>query len=435
MSPPEVGEVSEAIARVAQPLQDDDDLDPVIELVARSRVVLLGESTHGTREFHELRAAVTRRLIAEHGFAALAIDADWPDALPLDRYVRGQGDDESAAVALASFERFPEWRWRNAELAELVEWLRAENRHRPPEQRAGCYGLDLFAQHASIRTVLSYLDEADPEAAARARWRYASWGHGAPDPDGALEPGDDEIVEELVEMQRRRSARSGRAPSGDAWFRAIQGTRLTQRAEAYYRALVAGSAAASRLREAELAHTLELLSTQLGGADAVPRIVVWTHNAHIGDPRDPGCRDTLGAVLRQRYPDEVASIGFTTYGGTVACAHEWDGPTEIEELRPAAPGSWEQVLHRTAIPRFLVTAQALRQVAGPGAERPHRAIGAVCRAGDDRWSHDAPARLADRYDAVVHLDVTTALEPLPRTVPEHEDTLSLHLSEAYPTTP
>jgi erythromycin esterase-like protein len=429
--------MSDAISRVARPLYDDDELEQLIDLVSRSRIVLLGESTHGTREFHELRAALTRKLIAGHGFSALAIDADWPDVLPVDRYLRGLGDDDTAVAALAGLGRFPEWRWRNAPMAELVEWMHGYNQYRLPEERIGCYGLDLYALHASTRAVLSYLAEIDPEAAARTRARYACFDHTPAERGGIPEGCEDDVVEELVEMQRRRTARSGRAPSGEAWFRAIQGTRVAQRAEAYYRALVAGAASAWSLRETELADTLDLLCAQLAAArpDVPPRIIVWAHNAHIGGSREPGRRHTLGVLLRERHPREVAIVGFTTYAGTVGCAHEWDGPAEVEALRASSAGSWEQVFHATGVPRFMVTASALRRAVGERSERPHRAVGAVYRPEIERWNHDGPARLADRYDVVVHVDQTSALEPLPHPIAEEYDALPEPLSESYPTAP
>jgi erythromycin esterase-like protein len=436
MGSADLGEVSAAISRVTRPLHDEEELDQLADLVCRSRIVLLGESTHGTREFYQLRAALTRRLISRHGFSALALDADWPDVLPVDRYLRGQGDDETAAAALASFERFPAWRWRNAEVAELVEWMHGYNCHRLPAERVGCYGLDLYALHASIRTVLSHLADIDPEAAARARARYACFDHTAAERGGVPESFEDEIIEELVEMQRRRTARSGRSPSGEAWFRAVQDTHVARRAEAYYRALVAGAASAWSLREVELADTVDLLLRQLSAAGAPARIVVWAHNAHIGDAREPGRRQTLGGVLRQRYQRDVAIVGFTTYAGTVSCAHEWDGPPEEESLRPGSAGSWEQVFHEIAVPRFMVTAAALRRAVGEGAERPHRAVGAVYRPEIERWNIDTPARLADRYDVIVHIDRTTAIEALPPPVAvEPYDALTRHLPEAYPTAP
>jgi erythromycin esterase-like protein len=418
-----------------RPIHGEDELDQLGELVGRSRIVLLGESTHGTREFYELRAALTRRLIAQHGFSALAIDADWPDVLPVDRYLRGLGDDESASAALASFERFPEWRWRNTEIADLLEWLRGFNHHRRPEARVGCYGLDLYALHASTRAVLSYLAELDPEAAARARVRYAWGGRAEVELGEPPEARAEELVEELVEMQRRRSARSGRAPSGESWFRAIQGARVAHRAEAYYRALIAGAPPTWPLREGGMVDTLELLSAQLAVARVPPRIVVWAHNEHVGDARDPGRGATLGALLRERHPREVASIGFTTSRGTVACAHEWDGAPAVEELPAVAAGSWEQVFHGVGVPRFMATASALRRVVGERAERMHRALGAVYRPEIERWIHDAPARLAERYDVIVHVDATSALEPLPRSVPEPYDALAEYLAASYPAAP
>lgn len=431
-------DAADAIARAARPIHGDDELDQLIDLIARSRFVLLGESTHGTREFYEMRAQLTRRLISHHGFCALAVDADWPDMLRVDRYLRGQGDDETPTDALGGFERFPEWRWRNAETGDLVEWLHRYNRHRLPVERAGCYGLDLFAQHASIRAVLSYLSEVDPAAAGRARARYAALDRAAPDQPPLVEACEEEVVEELVEMQRRRAARSGRAPSGEAWFRAIQDSHIARRAEAYYRALAAGAPEAFDLREVQLADSLEMLSAQLVRAGASGRIVVWGHNAHVGDACALGAgppRQTLGAVLRQRCPRETAIVGFTTSRGTVSCAHAWDGETEIEQLVPPAEGSWEQLFHDTGIPRFMVTSSALRRAVGDADVRPHRAVGAVYRPGLERWRADAPARLADRYDVIVHLDETSALEPLPRAVPETYDGIGYGFSDAAPTAP
>ncbi|HWO17239.1 MAG TPA: erythromycin esterase family protein [Kofleriaceae bacterium] len=434
MSSADLGDAAAAISSIAHPLHDEEELDQLVDRVCRSRIVLLGESTHGTREFYQLRAALTRKLISRHGFSALAIDADWPDVHPVDRYLRGQGDDETADAALASFERFPAWRWRNTEVAELVEWMHGYNCHRQPAERVGCYGLDLYAVHASTRTVLSHLADIDPEAAARARARYACFDHTAAEHGGIPESFEDELVEELVEMQRRRTARSGRAPSGQAWFRAVQGPHAARRAEAYYRALVAGAASAWSLREAELADTVDLLARQLVVAGAPARIVVWAHNAHVGDAREPGRRQTLGGVLRQRYRRDVAIVGFTTYDGTVSCAHEWDGPPEQEVLRPGSAGSWEQVFHEVGMPRFMVTAAALRRAVGAGAERPHRVVGAVYRPEIERWNVETPACLAERYDVIVHVDHTSAIEPLPPPVPiERYDALTRHFPETYPT--
>jgi erythromycin esterase-like protein len=172
-----VGENPEAIASIARPIHGDAELDHLAELVAHKRIVLLGEASHGTHEFYDLRAALTRRLISQHGFKAVAVEGDWPDALRADRFVRGQGDDDHAIAALDAFERFPRWMWRNDDVAHFLEWLRTENRGRDDARRVGFYGLDLYSLHSSIRAVIEYLDDNDHEAAARARQRYACFDH------------------------------------------------------------------------------------------------------------------------------------------------------------------------------------------------------------------------------------------------------------------
>jgi erythromycin esterase-like protein len=432
------GEVPEAIARIARPLGGDGELEHLIELVASRQIVMIGEASHGTHEFYALRAALSRQLIAQHGFAAVAIEGDWPDALRVDRYVRGGGDDDSASDALADFQRFPTWMWRNAEVAELVEWLRIHNDQHPPEQRAGFYGLDLYSLHASAAAVISYLDEVDPEAAARARERYACFDHAGADPQhyglqahfGLEESCEEDVIAQLVEMQARHAARSGRAPTGEAWFHAIQNANVVRNAEQYYRTMFAGRGASWNLRDTHMADTLDMLANQLAGASAPPKLIVWAHNSHVGDARATEMGEdgqlTLGQLMRQRHPDQVALIGFTTDHGTVECAHDWDEPGIRERVRPSLPGSWEELFHGAGRPRFLVTATALREAVGSRAERLHRAIGVVYRPETERRSHYYHTRLAEQYDVVVHIDDTHAVHPLeppmaaPMPPPDHE---------------
>src|SRR5690606_29504918 len=133
----------------------------------------IGEASHGTHDFYRIRAELTKRLIAEKGFCAVAVEADWPDALRVNRYARGPGADPDAIAALADFKRFPAWMWRNADVLDFVGWLRARNDDLPAAARVGFYGLDLYSMHASIQAVLAYLDRHDPAAARRARARYA----------------------------------------------------------------------------------------------------------------------------------------------------------------------------------------------------------------------------------------------------------------------
>jgi erythromycin esterase-like protein len=434
----------DAIQAIARPLLGDTELDELAGLIGDRRLVLLGEASHGTHEFYDLRAALTRRLIAHHGFAAVAVEADWPDALRVDHYVRGHAsDDELPEDALASFERFPRWMWRNAEVVAFVEWLRARNLGIAPERRAGFFGLDLYSLHSSIHAVLQYLEDNDRNAGLRARERYACFDHVAGDPErdgleahvGIGPRCETEVVAQLVEMQRRKIARSGRTPMGDAWFHAVQQAHVVRNAEAYYRTMFAGRAASWNVRDTHMADTLDLLASHLGDGDPA-KLVVWAHNAHVGDARatEAGQRDqlSLGQLARQRHGTAVALVGFTTYAGSVIAAHGWDEPAQRFRVAAAFDDSWEALLHEAGMPRFYVTAAALRTVLGRR-DRVERAIGVVYRPDTERPSHYLYASLADQFDAVVHVDATRHVEPLdvidgPTSEPKDTD-----LPETYPT--
>jgi erythromycin esterase-like protein len=440
-----VGEAPEAIVRIARPIRGEQDLDQLLDQVRTARFVLIGDASHGSHEFYDLRGALTRKLISQRGFAAVAVDGDWPDALRVDRYVRRQGDDDSTYDALTAFERFPTWMWRNTDVAGFLEWLRAWNVHRSAELRTGFYGLDLYSLHASIRAVLSFLDETDARAARAARARYGAFDHaGAVLAHGGLhawlglaDPCEDEVIAQLVEMQRRHTARSGRTPAGDGWFHVMQTAHVIKDAEAYYRAMFGGRSMSWNLRDTHMADTLDLLADHLGTKDQPAGLVVWAHNAHVGDARATAMADsgevTLGQLMRQRHPGEVALVGMTTYTGSVRCAHDWDDAAIAEPLLPSLPGSWEELFHQVGAQRFYVTAAALRRNVGEREDRLHRTIGVVYRPEADRERHYYHARLADEFDLVIHVDTTHAVRPLESVVsPALERTLTRDLPGKRP---
>jgi erythromycin esterase-like protein/predicted phosphoribosyltransferase len=409
--------------------------DTLEELIGEARVVLIGESSHGTHEFYEARAEITKWLIEQKGFCAVAAEADWPDAYRVNRYVRGLGEDKNADEALTGFERFPAWMWRNTVVRDFVDWLRIRNCRQESngQRQAGFYGLDLYSLHRSMHEVITYLDKIDPKAAARARERYACFDHTSADDGqaygfaaafGAGPSCENQAIEQLVDVQRNALtyARRDGLLAEDELFYVQQNAQTVRNAELYYRAMFSGRVTSWNLRDKHMAQTLEALLKHLDRHHDVPsaRIVVWAHNSHVGDARATEVwaegQLTLGQLVRERYGDESRLIGFSTHSGTVTAASEWGGVAERKAVRPALNGSIEELLHETGRSSFLVSALISREAADPlSVVRLGRAIGVIYRPETERQSHYFHVRPADQFDAMIHIDRTRALEPLEPT--------------------
>lgn len=402
------------------------------EIIGDARIVLIGESSHGTYEFYNARAEITKWLIEEKGFCAVAAEADWPDAYRVNRYVRGLGEDRSATEALSGFERFPAWMWRNVVVRDFVDWLSAHNAHRRErnERQTGFYGLDLYSLHRSMQEVIGYLENVDPVAADRARKRYACFDHTSADDGqaygfaaafGAGLSCERQAVEQLVEMQRSALdyARRDGLLAEDEQFYAQQNAQTVRNAEVYYRAMFSGRVTSWNLRDQHMGQTLNALLAHLDRqrGQEPARIVVWAHNSHVGDARatEVGTDGqlTLGQLARERYGDGSRLIGFTTYSGTVTAASEWGGIAERKDVRPALNGSVEELFHETGRPEFLVSAMISQAAAEPlDVVRLGRAIGVIYLPATERQSHYYHVRPSDQFDAIIHIDRTQALEPL-----------------------
>jgi erythromycin esterase-like protein/predicted phosphoribosyltransferase len=406
----------------------------LFDLVGDAHYVLIGEASHGTHEFYQARAEMTRRLIEDKGFCAVAVEGDWPDAYRVNGYVRGRSDDGTAEEALRGFERFPTWMWRNAVVLDFVGWLREHNDQldEPASSRVGFYGLDVYSLYRSISEVVSYLDGVDPQAAARARERYSCFDHYAGDDGqsygyaaafGAGETCEQQIVDQLTELQRNapRYARDQGLLTEDEQFYAEQNAQVVKAAAEYYRSMFGGRVSSWNLRDRHMADTLDALSTHLGDQRGEPaRVVVWEHNSHLGDARatQSGTSGELnvGQLVRERHPGDCRSIGFTTYTGTVTAADDWGGVTQRKTVRPALSDSVEALFHGTGQPSILLSFSTARQAAEIlSSARLERAIGVIYRPQTERQSHYFRARVSGQFDAVIHLDETRALEPLERT--------------------
>jgi erythromycin esterase-like protein len=430
MTPPITGGTMTALRESVVPLTGTpDDFHILMRRVGNSPLVLIGEASHGTHEFYRIRAQITKRLIAEKGFNAVAIEGDWPDAFRVNRFIRGTGTDPDATLALAGFRRFPQWMWRNADVLDFVGWLRAHNDARLAASRVGFYGLDLYSLHASMDAVLQYLSVVDPDAARRALQRYACFTQYGADLQRygqvtslGLRPScEREVIAQLVELRRaagKYAQRDGRVAADDLFF-AEQNAVVVANAEQYYRAMFIGNVSSWNLRDRHMAHTLQSLMEHIEREQGQAKVVVWAHNSHVGDARatEMGIDDqiTLGQLARQRFGFNAVLVGFTTYTGSVTAASNWDEPAQRMVVRPALEGSVESLFHDVGVHNFAL------DLAQPGpastalrVPRLERAIGVIYRPATERQSHYFQVSLSEQFDMVLHYDVTRAVEPMER---------------------
>ncbi|HEX3487294.1 MAG TPA: erythromycin esterase family protein [Micropepsaceae bacterium] len=401
-----------------------DDFGSLFGRFGKARLVLLGEASHGTSEFYRARAAITRWLIEHHGFNIVAIEADWPDARRIDRYVRHHSPEPSREEAFA---RFPTWMWRNEDVREFVDWLRHANERRAPGQRVEFRGLDIYSLGASMDAVLKYLDRIDPKAARAARTRYgcltpwqhdtARYGHRA---TMGADTCENEVVAQLHELLSRRLDYVAR--DGEEFFDAAQNAQIVRAAEEYYRIMYRGSAESWNLRDRHMFNTLQALLKRRG-ADA--KAIVCAHNSHIGNAAATSMgwqgEFNIGELCRTAYGDDMTAIGFGTDRGTVAAASNWDEPMQVMNVLPARSDSYEFLFRRSGFARSLTDWRpAQRNDLREILRTPHRerAIGVVYRPDTELLSHYFEAILPDQFDAYVWFETSHAITPLSRERPQ-----------------
>jgi erythromycin esterase-like protein len=403
-----------------------------------ARIVLLGEASHGTSEFYRARAAISRRLIERHGFNIVAVEADWPDAATVDRYVRHRPWRRGE---LKAFERFPTWMWRNREFDGFIRWLHDHNANRAYQRMTGFYGLDLYNLSGSMQAVIDFLEKEDPELARLAHKRYGCLEPWAEEPQlygrnallegyARCEVGAVQMLKDLLQKQI-----DCYAPECDEWLDAAANARLVKDAEAYYRVMYHGSAESWNLRDTHMFDTLGMILDAKGPNS---KAVVWAHNSHIGNAAftDMGMRRdelNIGYLVKERFDARARLIGFGTHTGTVAAADDWDAPMKVKQVRPSLPESHERASHDAGIPRFLLDLRegdVGRDIREEMMEpRLERFIGVIYRPETERWSHYSEAILPRQFDAWVWFDETSAVTPLPgeQRPGEHP-----HEDETYP---
>ncbi len=404
----------EEIDRFSTNLKTQESLEELIEILGERKVVLLGESTHGTAEFYQWRLSITKILLQDFGFDFVAIEGDFPETQKVNDYIlRDEGG--GAYEVINQFERWPRWMWRNSEIPALVEWQR--------EHRTPLYGLDIYSLYESIESLLKTVSKYDPELAEKMRKRYSCFDPYEPDgveyAQSLREMSEGCQQEALKNLQDILRSRIPENANGETALSAEQNARIIQSAERYYRTLLSPGPDSWNIRDEHMVESLAHLLDRHGHGS---RAVVWAHNSHVGDYRATDMVEnglvSLGGLARERFGKEnVALVGFGTYKGQVLAAEQWGGAPRVMRVPEAKPDSIDEHYHHACQEAGTDTLLSIfdsRAREGLLGERMlQRAIGVVYNPDKERSSNYVPTRLSERYDAFIFIDETTALSEGP----------------------
>lgn len=412
----------------AIPLVNHEDYFRLLDEIGDARYVLIGEASHGTREFYQRRIEITQALIVQKNFNAVVIEGDWPDVYPIHRYIQGEGNINDTEQAFSGFKRFPRWMWRNETMVPFIRWLRTRNDQLSTINKTSMYGLDLYSLNNSMADVIKYLAKVDPEGAERAKHRYGCFDHLSIDPQtygylvnqGTKKDCIKEAIEQLLELQFRtyEGMRKNSLSSEEEHFCAMQNARLVKNAEKYYRAMFLDHISSWNIRDQHMAETFHAIADHIEGfTDRPAKIIVWAHNSHVGDARATEMSErgeiNIGQLIRESNPKDTFNIGFSTYEGSVTAADDWDLPGERKVLNKGLKGSYEELFHNVSHTNFILPLRKnetlLHYLEIP---RLQRAIGVIYRPESERTSHYFFTKLPYQFDAIIHLDETSAINPL-----------------------
>ena len=412
-------ELVSGISQWAYPLTEKNSLDPLFERIGDSRIVMLGEASHGTHEYYNWRSYITRRLIEEKGFNFVAVEGDWPDCYQLNRHIKNYTDPGKGTYdVLHSFNRWPTWMWANWEIVALGDWLRKHNSGVGPDKKTGFYGLDLYSLWESMGSIMQYLKKTDPGALKVAEEAYKCFEPFQKEEGQSYaratmfvpELCENEVVHLLKEIRTKLPTYN---TDHENVFNAEQNAIVMVNAEKYYRAMVHGGPHSWNLRDEHMAETLDRLLAFHGKKS---KAVIWAHNTHIGDARATDMIQegmyNIGELARLKYKQDVVLVGMGSFCGTVMAGRRWGAEMQKMEVPDAAAGSWEFMLHNASPVNKLLIMDDFNQDVFMENHIGHRAIGVVYNPEYEKYGNYVPSILPLRYDAFIYFDKTTAIHPL-----------------------
>ena len=411
--------IVEEIENNSIPFSNPDDLDDWIKQISNRRIIMLGESTHGTKEFYSLRKEISKKLIEDYGYSFIAVEGDWPDCYKLNEFIYGKEKKDAKEIVQSQFHRWPTWMWSNEEIPPLVNWMKKNG-------FGGFYGLDVYSLFESIEEVKKHLDHIDPIIANKIVEGYKCFESCDCNeisyaksllkmPAGCQE----EVVSHLKEILRLRLQETNL--SKEALFNTKQNAKVISNAEKYYRAMTTGGAESWNVRDTHMMDTLENL-LNLHGQNS--KAIVWAHNTHIGDYHATDMLENgyinLGGLARERFGiDNVYLLGFSSYQGKVTAASAWDGVEKKMDLPEAIKGSYEDYFHQASnnlkSNQFITSFENLDNNSMLNRKLGHRAVGVVYDPKHESKGNYVPTKMAKRYDGLIFVDQTTAIKSLPST--------------------
>lgn len=400
-------------------IESNKDLDLLIRKASTKKMVLLGESTHGTSEYYAMRAEISKQLIKEHNFNFISVEGDWDTCFNINLYVKGLAYQEmTARDVLLLLNRWPKWMWANEEMLDLIEWLREYNQNRSDKEKVGFYGFDVYDQWTSKASLLNYVKSELPEIAEQVTREYNCYGRYKDDISiyiRAIGSGMTSCSTNLLNVVElmKRYAEEEQFKDNIEFFRAKQNAYVVKNSEKHFRKNILGGAASWNARARHMFDTIQRLLAYYGKQS---KGIAWAHNTHIGDARATAMihygNENIGMLFRENLGlSNVFSIGFGTYQGKVLAARVWEGQLQEFNIPEATENSLEWHLNRVKYERFYLLTENFREHKLMETPLGNRAIGVIYHPENETQNY-VPTLFASRYDAFIYIKNTKALTPL-----------------------
>lgn len=380
------------------------DLAPLHSKIKDSKLVCMGDASHGTHEFYEWRMKISLELIRNHDFHFVAFEGDWPDFEGINKYLLNELPEEEPEESLddllrENFDRWPSWMWANGEMKKFINEVRTLNLSLPLDRKVRFHGLDLYSVKKSAKEISVLFKELAPELEKDL-------------PHGLI---NIEFAEKAIKLLNLIPPQKN---AKNEWLllSAKQNAMAVYNGLRFKKASGVGDDRPWNIRDRHMMDTLKSLFNYYGENS---RGIVWAHINHVSDIRRVGGQSTisLGGLAKDTFGEkEVSLIAFMTYTGSVTASPKWDGPIKTMNVPFAIPESIEAALNLVAQKKkaqALIVRFETADKEGPLSEpMPYHFVAVVYNPNFDQQENYVIGSLPNRFDALFFIDRTKALELL-----------------------